>query len=788
MFNVDDSKKRLGYIETALKDLKDDLNYTYDGNTLAYAVDFTEIFAYVNPSPQKAHQISSSIGIDFEEASRQHLLTLHHLFYSFDINDTPNNKKLYLLPPYVNELLAFAKKAAEAVRKAPATREAASKMLSGLSERNRRFLLESINAGSELDSRRKSKLVEIVKGDFKTICADVTKLIVFKEQSNRWDILVKNGVLDLDIDDFLTKKKLPLLTSVDYIDSDAIDKILDKFDPDLLEEKYFQKRHDAEALTLLGSINNYLTKSKAKMLLLTRDESIFNAVKELDKSSEEHTYIAEFIRRPETIFFDLILVGCDRKEKEAWLDESINHIGELKSEVDGLIETWRRREQDDFGKAQYLVHRRVLLSALIQKVFHSWNQRINLQLSNSAEKIPWISKIKDVESKDFKNESKTDIDTIASVKRVFNFVESEEYGEIAIEEAKHVFIDLILYLKRVLFMKELREATSKTEPQFPKVDVGTVEDEDKNLLLPPVSSKLPFLEFKSDTYRKLFRDFKGAISNKATSYSDALNPLLEATVKGPVEPEDLLFMAFILCVVERWESALSMLEEAGANYRNSDLDFDQVEFFTAYIEGIKAENGENLFEKIEGLNKACSLLSNVIARNSGDPRYLKVFSGIMLKYLDLKLHLDELNEEKAIEAVEKAMKEQGISIAKAKKHLKKAWEIQQLKDSLPDDLRMRVEILNNLLFIEVVADKPDYQEAYKWRTKMDTEFKRLSMKHSRAAEAIEPYLDDTKMMMRARKAKEESDVATLEKCIDEISATETMRNRIAILQEWRKEI
>ncbi len=101
--NLKKYSEKLEILRNCLTDLQNDIADISSGHRLFYAIDFSELYAYLNPYTDK---LVYGVGLESsnnENSYRQHQLALEHLFNTF-------SETLFILPPYVIEIWSYGKK------------------------------------------------------------------------------------------------------------------------------------------------------------------------------------------------------------------------------------------------------------------------------------------------------------------------------------------------------------------------------------------------------------------------------------------------------------------------------------------------------------------------------------------------------------------------------------------------------------------------------------------------------------------------------------------------------
>jgi len=108
-------------------------------------------------------------------------------------------------------------------------------------------------------------------------------------------------------------------------------------------------------------------------------------------------------------------------------------------------------------------------------------------------------------------------------------------------------------------------------------------------------------------------------------------------------------------------------------------------------------------------------------------------------------------------------------VLSAKEILRRGLEVQRKSTSKTEnDRRLIIDILNNLAYAEILSDTPDFSRAQTYLAELEAEFERSSSRHHIMLKSLGGRINDTRTMLAASQAFYSKDLATLEKCLEEL--------------------
>src|SRR5215203_2480317 len=106
-----------------------------------------------------------------------------------------------------------------------------------------------------------------------------------------------------------------------------------------------------------------------------------------------------------------------------------------------------------------------------------------------------------------------------------------------------------------------------------------------------------------------------------------------------------------------------------------------------------------------------------------------------------------------------------LDLEKGKKALTQAWQIQKNKNQISDNTRLKIEILNNIIYSEVLSESPQLEFGKEMLSFMNIELNRLRLEQPATFKGIEVSIKDTEIMFEAKVAFVENDSEKLINCI-----------------------
>ncbi|HEX8733934.1 MAG TPA: hypothetical protein VF721_01335 [Pyrinomonadaceae bacterium] len=729
-------REKLERLRNCLTDLQDDITDVSKGHRLFYAIDFSELYAYLN---QQENKTVYGVGLedsDSETSSRQHRLALEHLFNTL-------SEKLFILPPYVIEIWSYGKSRSQLGEHFHDRRLDAQKLLAELSSEDVEFL-QTLNSETLLTEEKKKRLLGIVKENFEKICYEATHFDTWREQAVNLQNLFRDKKISSEISEILSEAETGQIEPPTIQEETEV---FQCFPRSATRKKFYQKMVDSRAIIYLREINEVLARRTEKLLLITRDNSVRNAIETIaDLKKSDYSGLLRCLRNPETVFFDLILCGKTVDKKLEWLNESINELYAIEKQLIQIINSSGNWEKETYYNTFAVSKENVL-----KTTFARWDERINLQLSLASKVVGWLGK------SDFVSRIENDESEVAkkleSIKKLFLFIKSnEDFEADTISEVKKIWQNITYERIRIQFLNFFKREDLE--------NIGIIlaekllDSETGSFLLPPSSSIMPVIKFTSPIYDQRLYEFNKKNNRSAYSTEDLTVLIVEATT-GRVEPEDFLLMAFLLGILELWKEAFQIIEETlrfeARIHEKNNFDVSQAKYFRGFIQRKLGENEENLDKEIEYYEYAFNDISEALKLNSDDPRYLKEIGAIILFYEEAWRQFERAEDFQYSNLAERG-KLKELNLEAAKEYLVTAWKFQKDKYQISDDARLKIEILNNIIYAEVISPNPDLEMAEQMLSHMRSELDRIQELEPSIFRNLQTFVKDTEVMLEAKRA------------------------------------
>ena len=115
------------------------------------------------------------------------------------------------------------------------------------------------------------------------------------------------------------------------------------------------------------------------------------------------------------------------------------------------------------------------------------------------------------------------------------------------------------------------------------------------------------------------------------------------------------------------------------------------------------------------------------------------------------------------------------------------------------DVRLRIIILNNLAFAEVIADNPNFEEAHLYLGQMDEIMANANEEQSLLFSGVLPHINETKVMLGAKQARVRRDPRALAASVKELlkigesddlveSEKRSFLSHLGIVNRWIEEL
>jgi hypothetical protein len=731
-----------------LNDLRSDIKFAAQGGTIYYAADFSEVHAYL-------HYDFESIAIDLDKrnpqkASYRHRLALAHLFHTL-------TQKVYMLPPHVIEMWTYARRQRGSSRKAQDLRVKSLEIADKIDAETRRSLRRV--GEDNLSTDEKEVLINLVKDDFEELYSRVSDFVVSNERGHALKDLISRN-LSYDIQDILSERDInPRL--LNEPSATEVSEVFKRYEPDPPDVKRYAKMNDARALLFLRNINKILESVNAKVVFITRDHYLRVAAEALTTEPWfGWPHVRKHFRNMDTIFFDLVLRSTPiAQNKLKLIDEIDVMLKNMHGSVNGIIKQMGMRG-DNSSSAE-------LESAgegIVQQTLHLWDEYINLKLSLACRQTPGLrdpflnisAGLSELESEAQEGASQ-DEETFTLLRNFWKFISSDEYAQLAEDNIRNVWAEIDDECLVMVFVEHLGKDAAR---RLIRVLVETFADRPGTPVKTVVRSRnwfvMPSLQFTS---KQLQKDLEALQAGDQENIKNALL-MFAYKSKGIVrEPELFLFMAYILGMLDLWDDAIDLTERSMDEAPKPS----EVNYFMAFAWRKLAGKKTDLKEKISAYVKARDYITAARELKPEDPRYLKEQAAMALIYIDETLRESEehglVNKHKA---PEHRLSE--FTLENARSNLQKAYDLTE------DDHRLKIEILNNVAYTEVLSETPDFDHAENALSQIRIEIAACETGNIQIPKEIMGHLADTEAMIHARHAYEEKNLKWLYLLLDELKS------------------
>jgi hypothetical protein len=786
-FQLEKEYNTLNRLRERMSEFRDDLESRQNENTIYYAVDFSELHPYLHLGQEEEDNI---IGVsledhDNEKKFNQYWLALTHLFNTF-------SNTLYLLPPHTLELWNYARTQAHKGQKSDSQYNRLLERTRKLSPEHKELLqsLQNVDRIGEVSR----ELLEFVKSpEFRPLCVDVSEFVTWHKRGTALKRLFESQKVSNRIDRILLENGRNYMQLKHPTGHETLE-VLQRFSRAKVEARRNQTLIDSRALVFLRNVNSILADSRARLVLITRDLTILHAAKILAREPWfKWPEARQHVRGLEGIFLDLILQGMSNPAKLNWTRDSELKLNRIQESVQRILAQVKRSQHAEPEKHLASLGKKVLTDAA-----HLWDQNINVRLSLALRYVPWLGE----SFLDASPEGRVPLE-FRSLKSEYNqlkylleFLTSPIYQDLAVKDVQSFWRALEIDSLRMGFIDLLGKETAKrvskllTEAFSDAEAIGVVVRSTRFL-------KMPSVIFVSEQYQSLLKPFQVP---KRVNYDKAFLAVVYEAVSGLNEPEDFLFMAFVLGMVDQWDEALKVIEkcreislEINPRHLEKVIMPSEIDYFEGIVRRRIAATEDDSHKAIQGFTDALKLIERAIEIRAQEPRYLKEKAATILLYHEATNRYD-VNSTASNSTVQSDVIEMP-SVEEAKEFYKSALRILERKE----DQRLRIRILNDLAYAEVLSESPSFEEAGSYLRELEELLETGGDEQlSRDAAGLVAYIADTKIMLRARQAKENRDIHGLNEASKELEimltedlsepAKALLKSHIEILSVWYRQI
>ncbi|MCH9647336.1 MAG: hypothetical protein K0U98_03795 [Deltaproteobacteria bacterium] len=759
-----------------LTSLQQDIEYKKAGGNLFYAIDFSEVYAFLYQKFDTVDSMEAGLPFEYESDKQSQLgLGLKHLFKSLvDI--------VFLLPPHAREMFAFIRWQQEMGDEGASLFGEARKALDGLSDEES-SLLALFAAGEDISSPDRAKLIDLVKKSFESLCSRVSKFLDRHHKHQVMDVLndlKQNGTLSVGIDELFQRAEV---TAPDFgkRDIDLELKIFGLFPKKSKRQQRFAKLIDARALLYLRDINHQLEKNGARLLLVTRDSGLREVAGRLEKEPWfEWPNAGQFTRSVEAIFFDLMLLGTDSlAEKVQWIQETDELLGEIAM----TLRLWQLEMRSSRHRSRSYGRKFMKMTAdPFDRTNELWSQHRNIKLSLALKKADWLpAELNEGEGEDPRTSKSppkaagspeptrqgSEIETkeLTQLRRLWKFVSTPEYAQLAEERADGFWGEFREETMRLLFIG--RVSKEGVEKVIRALSSPRADGQEGGLALSTQSdATICRVEFRSQTIRDLLLEldpWQADTDARSRRVRRAFDSVMAQALTGPPKAEEFLFMALILGMVQAWDEAYQLAEESHS--MNGETIPGEIHFFQAVAlhrqEALTVEeHARNLRRSYQHLLKARQeKLAAEDCREPEEARLLKEQALVALIYNEQRA---KTTSSRGGTGTWKVRLEDGSKIPAKKQALKFLHRALQLASG---ERKLTIEILNNLAYAELEEKTPDLEATRGWFDRIDKEFAEAAQSERRTIpNSPWPALRETRTFYQAHRAHHDRDSAALQRC------------------------
>lgn len=750
----------ISLLRERVSELRNDFDDLQQSIEVYYAVDFSELYSYLN---FEREDLKENIGVNLdtqhpEKNALHYRLGLTHLFSTF-------NGTLYVLPPHTLELWTYVRTQGHRGHDAPGKYKQLLEHARALAPEHKE-LLESLRDPLRAQAVSE-RLLEFIKStEFGPLCLDVSEFVEWFKSGNRFKELVQSKKLAYNIDLILSKYSSSF-SQVKGPSRESILRVLDKTSPKKRHRRRRQAIIDSRAILLLKEVNQLLKPANAKLVLITRDSYIFALANSLaNESWFDWPEMRQHLRGIESIFLDLVLRGtASDEERSGWVLESDLKLASMQESVLRTL-LQLKHPKPSRGSVNPLA---AIGKKVLDETGQLWDQHINLKLSLASRNVPWLGRnFLELPTADLPADFVNYQREYNQLKNLLEFLSTQVYQNLASSDVQSLWSEIDADCLRMGFLNLLgTEGAQRVSRVLTETFQGE-EGRTRTLVRSKRFLRMPSVQFVSKPYQDRLQALR--VQNHA-KYDQAFLSLVYEAASGLNEPEDFLFMAFVLGMIDEWSEALKLIEKCSEIVKAlhpAHLSSLAVPSEISYLRSLAkrriAELENDPVIASRGYLEAYRDIACCLVEKPEDPRYVKEAAAIAMLYHEAANTVPSLPQEgKPIVFRENA----DIPTEFEAKHLYK--HALQLLDN-HDDLRLRVSVLNNLAYSEVMGSPPQYNIAEKYLNDID-ELIDKELDHPGSVSLVEGILAniaDTRIMLRARIAKDNLDTDLLESCRQEL--------------------
>jgi hypothetical protein len=348
------------------------------------------------------------------------------------------------------------------------------------------------------------------------------------------------------------------------------------------------------------------------------------------------------------------------------------------------------------------------------------------------------------------------------------YLSSPVYRTIASQDVKAIWNTIEMDCLRLGFLDVLGEEGADRISQLLAQTLKTPSGERKTILHSKQFYKMPSLQLVSKTYQD---KLSALATENGEKYEKAFFSLVKEVVSGFNEPEDFLIMAFLLGLLNEWQQALEVtnkcrqiIEDMPQSSVPEKIIPSEVDYLSSAIKRRLAQATTDAKSEINLYLEAYDDIVRARTAVPNEPRYLVAEAGTAMLYHE-SINNIYLRPVDADISIRQAVRSDILSEAQAKEQTKRALGL--INSS---DIRLKVIVLNNLAFAEVLSEDPSFEDADMYIKQADEVIQNADYKQAALVSKFLSDLAETKVMLRAKRARYEKDLEGLKKCIEELEA------------------
>jgi len=578
----------------------EDYRYQSKGGKLFFAVDFSEIFAYILPakSYMQFFLFNQELNDPLEIASAQafHQLLLKHIFFE------SKEKLLLLLPPYILELKSFVddlhhRELDELINIAAQTFRSA-----GILIKEESYYKNILSLADKVDSENEKELSQADESIILNFFQEYGHILALADDDyhSTSALAQLRKLLDGDIFETLNEFADRHLKIYSFEQTDIFSRWNNYLSKERGAERSASAKLDASAMDLIGQINQGFqsTGVKSRLLFFTRSyhmHDLFNDEFRIGRWKEYGDY--HLLRHPRV--YSALSILAESQTKNA-LQIAKDQLRAIDTFLNSLP---KNLSGDNFPED---------LQVIMDKIQSDWEKLQALVLSK-----------KELPSKEGSKRKSDDL------RKILELVKFENIQRRIVNRLDKLLHEIEFSYDRLAFYLQLpAESNSEQLSQKRK----------------PTTQSIPCtLQFSSKAAKKLVDQFGPGKEFEIRDVARALR----AGFSKKQDYEIILAMAYILGTINRWEVAEGFCSYALYLGRENNEATAEGKFYLAIC---KRKLGFDL--KPDWFFDAQNLLDEAIREVPTEPRYLKE-KGLQIILMDL---IDNASQDKKIPPPEEGLK------------------------------------------------------------------------------------------------------------------------------------